>query len=1147
MIRMKNKRFTRIIALLLCAFMLFTNETLVYAVTQDAGLEAVTEQSEFTEEGQQEAEAPETEDGEEKPVETEAPENQKTENAETEIPESYATPEEEPTDVELGYIFEYPTEQGKDVFIQLGDKDDNLSELILTVLDEGVEKEVEADTLIQNVVAFHLKEDSELLRISGKINGKSFSKDLKALDGEEGQPVSDGGEEEQSPEEEAVDEFVATDVQIDVSAIGEAAQKASEDIPTMFAAGKKPVVVIDPGHSKKSTGTYKTWDGVTYREEELTMKIARYAKEALEKYGNVEVYLTRDENGNPSLYDRVKFAKDKGAAILVSIHLNSAGSTNEVPTSANGVEAMVAKIGSYNPENAQNGQNLAGAILEELVGLGFKDRGFVFKTGDQNYEDGSKADYYGIVRYGQQLKVPSIIVEHGFLNNESDFRTYLSTESGLKSLGEADARGIAKYLGLGFKEGWNVDANGDRYYIQNGVRLTGWQVLDGKTYYFDSNGKALVGTPLIEGKKYWFGATGEQQTGWLNLMGMRMYFDPGAKGASVTGIKEVGGSKYIFDSNGVRIEGNGTPTYNGKKYYLVNSVLQTGWLQLGGWKLYFNPQDNGAAAVGVHVIDGKVCYFDANGIMSAVPSGMFVVNGKKYYVLPNGSFYTGWLQLTADWRLYFDPNDNGAAATGVRTINSKTYYFDANGVMLKSTMPLLDGKKYYLRSDGTVYTGWLQLTADWRLYFDPNDQGAAATGFRTINSKIYHFDNNGIMRTSGMPVIDGKKYYVSSDGSFYTGWLQLTSTWRLYFDPKSNGAAVTGFKDIDSKTYYFDANGIMQTAGMPIISGKKYYVKNDGSFHKGWLQLTTTWRLYCDPKDNGAVLTGFQTVGGNRYYFDANGIMAIGFVKIQGKQYYFNESGIMSVSGTPIINGQKYAFKADGEQIFGWYQLGDFKLYFNPNNNGAAVTGYIEIDNVVYQFNADGILIDSQVKYVTLKDPLNGKTYTLEGTYLTDPKIGVDITEDEFFASVLYTEAGNQGYAGQVAVAMTILNRSENSSFPSTLSFVIYTKNQFEVARNGTLTKYLKAFKNDDENTLLWLRKAKSLEAVQEARRIMNEYKSNGANRTIQGITMPAGQNDFNYLFFMTQAAFDRLGLDADKCNSLVHNGHIFFEKWIKA
>lgn len=128
---------------------------------------------------------------------------------------------------------------------------------------------------------------------------------------------------------------------------------------------------------------------------------------------------------------------------------------------------------------------------------------------------------------------------------------------------------------------------------------------------------------------------------------------------------------------------------------------------------------------------------------------------------------------------------------------------------------------------------------------------------------------------------------------------------------------------------------------------------------------------------------------------------------------------------------------------------------------------------------------------------------------------------------------------------MTILNRSESLSFPDTLSFIIYAKNQFEVARNGTLTKYLTAFRDKDEKTLKWLRSAQSLEAVQEARKIMNAYKSTGTKRVISGITMPNGKEDFNYLFFMTHEAFARLGLDAEKCDTLIYNGHIFFEKWV--
>lgn len=1054
--------------------------------------------------------------------------------------------------LDAGYIFEYATDDGKDVFIQVAaDETDELRDPVLTIHNNGQKKNIYTGEVIGNVVGYHLEEDDDLINISGVINGVPFICELQTLDAGEGETIPDENLNiiGDSVEEDAeIEPYIITDMDVNDDAISEELEDfaRTNKLRTGTQQGNL-VVVIDPGHSRKSTGTYKTWDGVTYHEEELTMKIARYAKNALEQYGNIQVYLTRDENGDPSIYDRVKFASDKGAALLVSIHLNSAGSVNEQETTANGVEAMVAKIGSYNPGNAQTGQDVAKAILEELVNLGFSNRGFVFKMGNSEYEDGSQADYYGIVRYGQELNIPSIIVEHGFLNNESDFRKYLSTDAGLKSLGEADARGIAKYLDSTVNdEGWSVDSRGDWYYIKNGEKLTDWQIIEGKHYYFYNDGRAATGTSVIEGKKYWFGGDRSQQTGWLDLMGMKLYFNPNEGGAAAIGVCEINGKKYLFDDNGVRFEGDGTPIYNGKKYFLAKSILQTGWLRLGNWDLYFDPDDDGAAAVGQRHIDGKLYNFDSNGILIPPSSGMFVWDGKKYYVLSDGKYYSGWLQLTSDWRLYFDPNDNFAAATGLRKIGEDVYYFDENGVMLQSIMPVIDGRKYFVTDNGKTYKGWMQLTPDWRLYFDPDNGGAATTGFKKISDKIYYFDENGIMFTEGMPIIDGKKYIISKEGWIHTGWLQLTSEWRLYFDPLDNGAAVTGFNTIGSKTYYFDSNGIMNTAGMPVIDGKKYMVNADGSLHKGWLQLTPTWRLYCNPEDNGAILTGFQQVQGKSYYFDENGIMAIGFKKILGKSYCFDGSGVMYAGATPIIDGKKYAFDGNGVQFFGWIELGNYRFYFNPEDNGAAVTGYIEIDNIVYRFNADGILIDSQVRYVSAKDPVNGKTYQLESTYISDPQIGSDITEDEFFASVLYTESGDQGFAGQVAVALTILNRVESSSFPDSLCFVVYAANQFEVARNGTLTKYLNAFKEKDESTLTWLKKSQSLEAVQEARKIMRLYKESGKKRVVEGFTMPEGKDDFSYLFFMTPAAFEKLGLDSEKSNSTIHNGHIFFEKWVK-
>ena len=386
--------------------------------------------------------------------------------------------EETPEAVEAGYILESPTEEGRDVFIQAGGEDSELSDVLLTIREEGREVQVEGEA-ISNVTAFHLSDAAELICMEGRLDGRAFRTELQALDGEEGIVLS----------EENYSDYVVSDAEQDAASISNAMEETDQTdkgIRLLEEGDEEAVVVIDPGHGPDSPGTYKTWDGIVYREEELTMEIAEYLQEELESYGNVRVYLTRDAESTPSIYERVEYASELEADILVSIHLNAAGDVNDQETTASGVEAMVAKIGTYNPENAQEGQDLARCILDELAGLGFEDRGFVIRMGDEPedvYEDGSVSDYYGIVRYGQMLDVPSIIVEHGFLNNESDFRTYLSTTEARRSLAEADARGIAAYLGLSKVSPWEETLTGD--WDGDGIDTLCGRI--GNMYYFKND------------------------------------------------------------------------------------------------------------------------------------------------------------------------------------------------------------------------------------------------------------------------------------------------------------------------------------------------------------------------------------------------------------------------------------------------------------------------------------------------------------------------------------------------------------------------------------------------------------------------------------------------------------------------------------
>ena len=59
----------------------------------------------------------------------------------------------------------------------------------------------------------------------------------------------------------------------------------------------------------------------------------------------------------------------------------------------------------------------------------------------------------------------------------------------------------------------------------------------------------------------------------------------------------------------------------------------------------------------------------------------------------------------------------------------------------------------------------------------------------------------------------------------------------------------------------------------------------------------------------------------------------------------------------------------------------------------------------------------------------------------------------ELMASIIYCEAGNQPYEGQVAVGAVIMNRVKSGSYPDSLEAVIYQSGQFGPAATGWLNR----------------------------------------------------------------------------------------------
>lgn len=66
-----------------------------------------------------------------------------------------------------------------------------------------------------------------------------------------------------------------------------------------------------------------------------------------------------------------------------------------------------------------------------------------------------------------------------------------------------------------------------------------------------------------------------------------------------------------------------------------------------------------------------------------------------------------------------------------------------------------------------------------------------------------------------------------------------------------------------------------------------------------------------------------------------------------------------------------------------------------------------------------------------------------------------DIESEKLLAAIIFCEAGNQPYAGKVAVGAVVLNRVESGRFPNTIREVIYQRGQFTPAMTGKLARVL--------------------------------------------------------------------------------------------
>lgn len=104
-------------------------------------------------------------------------------------------------------------------------------------------------------------------------------------------------------------------------------------------------------------------------------------------------------------------------------------------------------------------------------------------------------------------------------------------------------------------------------------------------------------------------------------------------------------------------------------------------------------------------------------------------------------------------------------------------------------------------------------------------------------------------------------------------------------------------------------------------------------------------------------------------------------------------------------------------------------------------------DAVIWFQRRNGLTADGRVGAATAA----ALGVTLGSPSATTASATILSADHRLLAKLVYAEARGETYKGQVAVAAVVLNRVRSSSFPNTISGVIYQTNAFSCVNNGSI------------------------------------------------------------------------------------------------
>ena len=372
------------------------------------------------------------------------------------------------------------------------------------------------------------------------------------------------------------------------------------------------------------------------------------------------------------------------------------------------------------------------------------------------------------------------------------------------------------------------------------------------------------------------------------------------------------------------------------------------------------------------------------------------------------SFAAGWTEENGTW-VYYDGDDE-LVTNEWKKSGSNYYYLNDDGEMATETWV---DDEYYVDETGKMVTNqWLKLVLDDADIDDPNGDGEGWFWFdskgkkvtdtkKTINGKVYYFDDDGVMEYGWYEDENDNVYYLGDedDGARKSGWL-----WLERPDTDNDDVNLCDDEDcIDCEEegwYWFAKDGkVYNKGGQKKIDGRYYYFNAHGQMLYNWIVATNDEANVNDNEDMDDA--GNVDIADMRYAFNVDkGWRVDGWLKVDGsygvgmeneEDWYFfkkgeakysdnanvknapgfNDNNVYGLDNSPRyrerikVEGKYFCFDQDGRMKTGLQAIA------TTDTNGDA-TGY---EN--YYFDENGFMKTGRVSDVEL-DNGDVKTFYFE-------------------------------------------------------------------------------------------------------------------------------------------------------------------------